>query len=298
MKKELIIVAAAIFMGIAAVAFYQMRIDEMEARLTSQIKDKISICAVNKGIGARQMLSGDLLKEMQVPRLFLHPKAVKWSNRSEIIGQRVLYPMQAGQMLLWSDLEERSRRSVDDSIPPGRGVVTLPVDLVGSVSGLISPGSRVDLYGVFKSIPGKLTGKKKKGLKPQMQSIEDLNSMLGQLNAFDSMLSDMNDRDFVVMPIALNLGVFAVGQSTQTGGRGSSGAGKGFSTLSFDVPPKTQALLIMAQAMAQKQDGKLICVLRSSQAGGEEATRPGQMYLSREFVKLVEQANSEIQENR
>ncbi len=296
MKRELIVIAAAVFMGIAAVVFYQLRIESMEEELRSQLKDKVSVCALAQGVGARQMLTAERLKQTEVPRAFLHPRAVKWTDRAEIIGQRVLVPMQADQVVLWSDLEERSRRSVDDSIPPGRAVVTLPIDMVGGVGGLVSPGSRVDLFGIFRSLPfGEAKERVQQKLKTQVQSIEELNAMLGQVDQITETLSGGKRAQFYVVPVASNLGVFAVGGRTQASGGQQE---EGYSTISFDVPLTTQILLIMAAQKVDAEGGKLICALRSSQAGGEALEKPGQVYSADEFLKLIPQAHAEVQENR
>jgi len=225
------------------------------------------------------------------------PKAVKWRCRTEVVGQRVLYPMQVGQVVLWGDLQEHSRRSVDDSIPPGRAVITVPIDMVGGVSGLISPGSRVDLFGIFQRLTfGESKARVEDKLKQQIKSIEELNAMMGQFDQVTNFGTNAGAKsDFYIVPVAANLGVFAVGADTQTGGEETK---KGYSTISFDVPLKTQVLLIMAVHKIQTEGGQLVCVLRSSQAGGEALEKPGQVYSSSEFLKLIPQAYTEIQESR
>lgn len=302
MKRELIILIAAILMGAAMVALYQMRISNVEQEIKSQIEDTVEICHIVEGIGVRGMIERSNLKKADMPRAFLHPKAVKWSDRKRVYGQRVINPLQQGQALLWSDLEEQSMRSVDGSILPGRAVVTIPIDLIGGVSGLISPGSRVDLFGIFKSIPSEAPDTSSSADPVQLSNpanLEELNRQMVE-SAKRALKSGLKGQEpFYVVPIASNLGVFAVGAQTfLTGKKVAEPDRAGYSTISFDVPVKMQVLLIMAMRKARTEGGQLICVLRSNRAGSDTGIEPGQAYSSEEFSRLISKANSELDKAR
>lgn len=307
MKRELIIIVAAVLLGIAAVIFYQIQVSSLRAEIKSQIRDKTAICVMSNGIGARQMLSTATVKKEEVPRSWVHPKAVKWDERKLVYGKTVKMPMQKSQPLLWSDLEEQSRRTVDDSILPGRAVVTIPIDPVGGVSGLISPGSRVDVIGVFRKLPKKEEDATVSALAEsapatpeggQVQSLNDLNRVLEQARTMTlSSVSASKKDNFFVVPIARNLGVFAVGSQTQAGGVAEDGRG-GYSTISFDVPEQTQILLIMAMHKVQVEGGRLICVLRSNQASGEEEKSVGTAYPAQDFLEIIPKAQAEMAETK
>lgn len=299
MKREAIILIAAILMGVAAAIFYNLHISSLEAEMRAQLKDKVAVCAVEQRLGARQRLTEQLIVRRQIPRAFVHPDAVRWDSRTEIRGQVVLHPMEAEQVVLWSDLQEKSRRSVDDSIPPGRGVVTIPIDMVGGVSGLISPGSRVDLVGIFRRLSFRDDeDETRQQVRQQVQDLEDLNAMLSQMDALTQNLAGEKPAEFYVVPIASNLGVFAVGTETQSGNAAGGEAREGYSTISFDVPQKTQILLIMAMHKVESQGGRLVCVLRSSQVATDELDKPGEVHRAGEFLKLIPKAYAELQDSR
>lgn len=296
MKRELIILIAAVVMGIAAVAFYKIQIDSEKKKIMSQIKDTVEVCVLKKGLAARKVIRQEHLKKGNIPQAFLHPRAIKWTDRKLVIGQRIIHPMQSGQPVLWSDTEEQTKSTVDASILPGRAVVTIPIDLVGGVSGLISPGSRVDLFGVFKDIPTGDNSQKAnlakllKNKKPQ--SLSDLNAMMNASRKVATMTGKPKAA-FHIVPLATNLGVFAVGTRTQSSGN-KGGEDRGYSTISFDVPAQMQILLIMAMQKAKTEGGRMVCVLRSSQVGSVEELEAGKSYPSYDFLKIISTARDEI----
>ena len=105
-------------------------------------------------------------------------------------------------------------------------------------------------------------------------------------------------KDFYVVPIASNLGVFAVGSNTQSTGKRQSSemAGEGYSTISFDVPLKMQVLLIMAMRKIRLEGGQFICALRSNQSSARNKIEPGTAYSSTEFMKMISKAHAEMDE--
>ena len=64
------------------------------------------------------------------------------------------------------------------------------------------------------------------------------------------------------------------------------------------MPEKTQVLLIMAMEKAKREGGRLLCVLRSNQAGAESALVPGKAYASEEFLKLISTSHAEMSETK
>lgn len=299
MKREVIILIAAVLMGLAGLILYNLHVETLEAELASEYTDKVEVVALARPLTARERLAEDAIQKREVPRKFFREDTVKWDERADVLGQALAHPIDADQILLWSDLLEKSRRSVDDSIPPGRAVVTLPVDVIGGVSGLISPGSRVDVIGIFRRLDFSDSQEKvEEKMKHQVQSLEELNAMMSRFEALTSGLDSQQRAAFYVVPVARNLGVFAVGSRARTGSGGGGDGRDGYSTLSFAVPPKTQVLLTMAMHKVDTEGGRLLCVLRSSQAASQELDQPGEVFRSSEFLDLIPEAHADLQESR
>lgn len=66
------------------------------------------------------------------------------------IDQRYLkVSVVAGDWILKTKLTEKGQRGVEAILPPGMGIVTIPVDATTSHSGMLQPGNRIDLLLTF-----------------------------------------------------------------------------------------------------------------------------------------------------
>lgn len=279
MKKELLIIIAAVCMGIAAIVFNIVHRKEVETEVRSQISNQITVCRVTRRVSPNVEVKEDMLEAVDMPAAFAHPLSIQWSDRTRIYGRKIRSPLMQRQPLLWSDLSDGVRQTVGDSILPGRGLVTIPVDRMSSASGMIQPGARVDVLGIFP----KLTSKNAVPVDAKGGDSRLMNSLLMKFQSNSVPLP--GNEDFFIITVARNLNVFAVGSHTLTeGGRGVFNYG----AISFDVPPQLQALLIMAQEKAEREGGRLLCVLRSNESTSREIEeQPDVVYSSTEFLSLI-----------
>ncbi len=297
MKRELLILIAAALLGAAAVIFNQIRISSIENELRSQISNRVGVCFLKEAAGAQSLLTQEMLEEKEVPEAFRHPQSVLWKDHAQIVGQRLRLPLQAGQPILWSDLAESSKRSIRDSILPGRGVVTIPIDLVGGVGGLISPGARIDLIGVFNKLPATTTETDQAlaALAPQPGTENSSSRLLKTIEKLKETVASLNQKqEFHVMIIARDLGVFAVGTRTQMDTPDSGAPRGGYGTISFDVPRNQQLLLIMALQKIETEGGRFFCVLRASEGGSDDEAGQAAAYSSADFLKLLNPDSSPL----
>lgn len=301
MKREILILLAAIVMGVAAVVFTEIRMASIQEAMNSQISNKVAVCIMKDPAPAQRMLTAEMLDSSDVPDAYRHPQSILWKERSRIIGQRLRFPMQAEQPLIWSDILESSKRTIGGSILPGRGVVTIPIDMIGGVSGLISPGAQVDVVGVFQHLPVVKTDNPlllkstdtDKGASGTEPSLDAVNQALLDAANMENQTQPKHKNEFYVVTIAQNLGVFAVGSQTQMDDENSNKRG-GYGTISFDVPEALQTVLIMAVTKIEAEGGRLICVLRSNDGGDATLAsgNDGRVYSSEDFLKLIGQAQT------
>jgi len=287
MKREMVILAAAVLLGIAAILLNQLWAQRKTDELTSKIQDQIDVVAIKQRVESGTVLDGAAITSYKIPKAFAHPLVVSWDDRASVIGRRVHQTLQAEQPLLWNDLVGSTRRSVGDAILPGWGVVTVPIDLVGGVSGLITPGARVDLYGIFRELPGYEALASPPAANAEGRSTGELRDLMGLIDQMQVRQGASKDR-FFVHSVASNLGVFAVGTRTQLD-MGGEDVGGAYATISFAVPQGMQVALIMASQKAQREGGKLVCVLRSNVAT-EESSDEAKPFTSDDFMKIVHDA--------
>jgi len=70
-------------------------------------------------------------------------------NMEEVEERALTVPVTAGDWILKNKLGEKGQVGAEATIPPGMGIVTIPVDATTSHSGMLRPGNRIDLLLTF-----------------------------------------------------------------------------------------------------------------------------------------------------
>lgn len=101
---------------------------------------KVTVVEAAVDVPAHQLLAPEDLIEVQVPETEVSPDAVR--SKSEVVGLAYRVPLVKGQRLLLSQVEQPGLRN---DIQPGKRAVSLPVNQVNLLSGLIQDGDYVDV---------------------------------------------------------------------------------------------------------------------------------------------------------
>jgi pilus assembly protein CpaB len=80
-----------------------------------------------------------------VPVEWTHANAITEDQFDRVASQRLAFNATKGQMLLWSMLEGQRAPSFSTRLTSGRRAITVPVDEINSISGMLQPGDRIDL---------------------------------------------------------------------------------------------------------------------------------------------------------
>lgn len=277
MKKEFLILIAAVLMGVAAIVFNQIHRAGVEEEIRATISAETKIVRIAARLSPGMVVQEEYLEAVDIPTVYVHPMAVNWIDRERVIGQEVRVPLQAGQPLLWSDMVDGSTQSINDLILAGRGVVTLPISGVNAAAGMIQPGTRVDIMAIFKAMPSIGFSALETGDDARIDSAaEDLLKRL-------STAAGESGEDFYLVTVARNLSVFAVGTYTQLSGHR---APPGYTSMSFDVPVDMQARLLLAQEQTSSGGGRLFCIMRSSDTkSGEKELNT--VYRSSDLMRMI-----------
>lgn len=156
MKQKLLILGA-VFFGIVAAVLTWAQLNEANAARASQMEEVFIIEAsvhLNPGESIRskdqfvtrkvQRLRNDSRKSREVPA----------EQLNRINGMKVRNEINVGSYLQWTDIESPYDPSAGFSskIPANANVraVTISVDAVSAVAGLIKPGDHIDLIGTFR----------------------------------------------------------------------------------------------------------------------------------------------------
>lgn len=144
--KTLIVLGLALVIGLlaawAARAYLGQRVAEIEAR--AQVKT-VGVVVAKSEIAPGQPLSADNLAVRDIPAEWLQSAAVTPEQFDRVNGQTLAFNLRPGEMLMWPMLEQRRAPTFSARVGNGRRAITLPVDEINSISGMLEPEDRIDL---------------------------------------------------------------------------------------------------------------------------------------------------------
>jgi pilus assembly protein CpaB len=144
-RSWLILGAALLIGGIAAFGahrYLKNQVDELEARNKGKM---VRVVVPKQDLTKGTALTADLVAVREVPAEWAHSNAVLPDQFDRVENQKLAYPAARGEMLMWAMLEGQRAPSFSSRLAPGRRAITVPVDDVNSISGMLVPGDRIDL---------------------------------------------------------------------------------------------------------------------------------------------------------
>ena len=130
----------------------------IERHLTEKSKELESRTRVDQVIrlvAGRDLTRGTLinlsdLAKNEFPTHWVGVDAIALSEAHLVQGKQLNVDLKAGQLLMHVHLTERVQPAIATRLGPDKRAVTIPVDLMSSISGLLQPGDRVDLFVSFE----------------------------------------------------------------------------------------------------------------------------------------------------
>jgi pilus assembly protein CpaB len=235
-KKKLLI--AAIIVGAFAALLVWLYHQQQKKKVENFMADQVEVIKAARDIPAGTPLTEDKVTSEKVPRRFLPPNPVQKDEFDIYAGTPVAGHVEEGAMILTSDFAVAETSSqLSGNIPPGERAMSVPVDNISGVSGLLRPGDRVDILGTFP--------------------ISSQDQVIPEAGGSDSV-------GYVTMTLLQNVTLLAVGQeiSGVTSGQqqGSGRARGGYSTVTAAVTIDEAELVTIAQTR-----GELTLLLRHTE---------------------------------
>jgi pilus assembly protein CpaB len=147
MTKKLAIAVGLALIAMLALWLYARSLQEEVAG-----GRKIKVLVASEDIPAGTRLSRSNLSVHEVPEAYVHQASIQKGEEAQIIGRPVAEKIAQGQPLLWSDFElsrSATSRRLSAAVQKGQRAVTIPVDVAGSLAGMLRPGDHVDVLGTF-----------------------------------------------------------------------------------------------------------------------------------------------------
>lgn len=230
--------AAALTLGGLAAWAAQSYLATRVAAIESQAQGKkVSLVVAKRDITDGEVLSSDNLAVRDIPVEYAHSTAIHPEQFDDIDGQRIVQGVKSGELVLWSLLAGQQAPAFSNVVAVGRRAITVPVDEINSISGMLQPGDFIDLMATIER-----NGRKR--IFPLLQNVKVLAT--GQ--------KPVNSRP----PNALDVNEQAVDDN--------------YATVTLDADPQEAQAVIMAREI-----GKITALLRNPQDKHPLKAIPAQM---------------------
>lgn len=154
MKSRIAIVLVALVMAGAAAFFAGRYLQDARSNIASEsqpIEVFVAQEDVPQGTSADEMIAKKMAVLQEVPRRFTAAGAC--STPKAVEGMVLATPLTRGQQLTTDQFAAPSVAGLAFSIPKQQLALTIPVDEVNGVGGLVKPGDHVVLYATFSPGP-------------------------------------------------------------------------------------------------------------------------------------------------
>ncbi len=191
-----------------------------------QVQVRVLVAAHDIPSGTRLQQSD--LRPEQVFKVNVGDRAVEVRDGLRLLGRRVIFPIRAGNPVLWSDIEGGAAvdSGLSSIINNRMRAISLSVGGASAVSGMVQPNDRVDILGTF-SFPSKTTA---------------------------------GEMETVTLTVLQDVSILATGtQIARDQLRQPASTASGYSTVTVEVTPREAELLVFAEQL----QGRITLSLRN-----------------------------------
>ena len=230
MKQKSILIIA-ILAGLIAFWLTGQYLRHEQERMLGEAKC-IFVIVANHELPAGSILKNTDLAKAAVFQSSVGGRAILPESVRDIVGKKLLFNISRGDPIQWSDIDvpAQGAAGLAEMINPTMRAVSIPVDAIASVSGMVKPNDHVDILGTFIFPSATVTG-----------GVETITL---------TVLQDVT---------VLATGQALANQIPTPGARGAERAPRSYGAITFEVTPREAELLVFAQTVR----GRLTLALRN-----------------------------------
>ena len=145
-KNWLIFVVALLVGGLAAFGtknYIKNKVEDIEA--LNKNKAMVKVVVAKQTLEKGEALTAQNMATREVPQEWAHSGAVTPDQFSRADGAVLAYAAKEGEPVIWAQLEGQKMATFSAKLDAGRRAVTVPVDEVSSISGMVEPDDLIDI---------------------------------------------------------------------------------------------------------------------------------------------------------
>ena len=231
-RSWVVLLGALIFGGLAVYGsshYISQTISAEKARLAPNVQ-KMDVVVAKADLQIGDLVGSENMAVRGVPKEYVPGTAVLPADFGAVEGAKLAVAMHSGEVLIRGTLEGADAATFATKVRVGTRAITLSVDEVNSLSGLLQPGDHVDLYYTAR---------------PPARNSQ----------------SAVANREQTLM-LMQNVAILATGRQLRPSMRdgSTSAVGRAFTTITIEAVPHDAQRLILAQ-----KTGALTATLRAPQ---------------------------------
>jgi pilus assembly protein CpaB len=118
---------------------------QIQAISESTKRETVDIVVAKTDLTAGDKLSSQNLAVRKVPVDYAQSGALRPEDFSRVQGKAIAFNLRGGEMIMWSQMETQRAPTFSARLVPGRRAITVVVDEINSISGMLEPGDLIDL---------------------------------------------------------------------------------------------------------------------------------------------------------
>ncbi|MGC4397921.1 Flp pilus assembly protein CpaB [Hydrogenophaga sp. T2] len=141
-----IVLGVALSIGLAAALGARSYLASQLAAIEAQGKGRmVEVVVAKVDLAKGERLSSDNLALRPVPADFVHSLALRPEQFDRVDGKALAFDAKGGEAILLGMVEGTRVPTFSARVAPGRRALTVPVDEINAISGLLEPGDLIDL---------------------------------------------------------------------------------------------------------------------------------------------------------
>lgn len=208
--RSLAVFSIAVAAGLAAAWAARMHIQGHVDRLEAQARTPtVSRVVAAHDLPAGTLIGVDHLATRDFPSTMVPSESVDSAHYSRLLGMVLRSGLRAGDLILPVHGRAAERPAFSKQLGEGRRAITLPVDAINSVSGLLEPGDLIDLYVSFDYQRRRITAPLLQGvlvLATGSQTLNSASASASQGLGFTTVTLDTSPEDAVKLVAARQSG--------------------------------------------------------------------------------------------
>lgn len=157
-SRTWVVLGVALLFGLLAALLAGRYLSKRLAEIENRPQERTTqVLVAKQDLQAGTPLSTANVSIRDVPAEFAQSLAIRESQWSSVDGRILGFDLKSGEQLLWPLLEGPKVATFSARVAPGRRAITVAVDEISSISGLLEPGDFIDLLITFTHAGQKMT---------------------------------------------------------------------------------------------------------------------------------------------